>query len=556
MRRGRLEEDCGWGILPQSALDHGEAGKDCGWKPQPREDCGWKPQARRGLARNHPPAGLSGFGKCPTINRAPLLAYRWPMKTLRRSLLCLILLCACGCPATRPPNATSEATSSSSGTENGSSSQPPAIAELRLTVIDDADLAQAIEREWGAISDTRLVIDHVRESDWLAAMRQDDGAGQVDAVIYPSRLLGELVERRRLVPLPQRLQESDLFAAADILPLVRREEIVWGKSTYAVSLGCPTFVLAHPASLAVDAATDVRTWDGFSRWLSGLPEHVQLTLPTARGWAVDLFLARAASDVRASGQVSTLFDFRTMEPLIDRAPYVRALEDLATLMQSRQAPLDLTPADVCDAVLSGSSVGWLWWGPGTKQRDETPATPLRFGPLPGSDQVFSFANDAWQPRRGGEPRLVPLTGLSGRLGSVMQSSRRQRAAWNLLLRVTGVELGARTSAVSRHTAPFRMSQMEQVALWVPAGLDGGAVRGYGEAVRESLVQYACLSSLRLPGQDAYRGPLDDAVRQVLAGEVSAADALADVATRWEAITQSWGRETQRAAYCRGLGIDP
>ncbi len=101
-----------------------------------------------------------------------------------------------------------------------------------------------------------------------------------------------------------------------------------------------------------------------------------------------------------------------------------------------------------------------------------------------------------------------------------------------------------------------MSQMDQVANWVPTGLDGSAAHSYGEAIRESLTSYACLSSLRLPGQDAYRAALDEAVRGVLVGDTSAAEALKTVAMKWEETTELWGREAQRAAYCRGLGIDP
>ncbi len=306
------------------------------------------------------------------------------MKICVRAFVALALLVALGCPATGPDKGAIEGTKLPSDADGVETARPAQLAELHLAVVDDQELARAIEREWEAISDAPLIIHEVNEEEWLATVRRNSRTEQIDAAVYPSRLLGELVERRLLVPLPQRLEEGDLFAAADILPLVRRDEIVWGKSIYAVPLGCPQFVLAYPAAYQVDVETDLNTWDGFARWLGELPADTKLAVPTAAGWAVELFLARAASEVRTAGQVSTLFDFRTMEPLVDRQPYIHALDELAALLRSRQAPLHLTPGEVCDTVLTGASVGILWWGPGARQGDDASAVPLRFRPLPGS----------------------------------------------------------------------------------------------------------------------------------------------------------------------------
>jgi hypothetical protein len=65
-----------------------------------------------------------------------------------------------------------------------------------------------------------------------------------------------------------------------------------------------------------------------------------------------------------------------------------------------------------------------------------------------------------------------------------------------------------------------------------------------------------LFALRIPGRARYLAALDAAVRQTVAGEKSAADALAEAATEWRRITGELGVDAQRKAYRLSLGLEP
>jgi hypothetical protein len=50
--------------------------------------------------------------------------------------------------------------------------------------------------------------------------------------------------------------------------------------------------------------------------------------------------------------------------------------------------------------------------------------------------------------------------------------------------------------------------------------------------------------------------LDEAVRAAIAGSVSPSEALARVASEWNEISDSLGRDAQRKAYVQSIGLRP
>ena len=59
---------------------------------------------------------------------------------------------------------------------------------------------------------------------------------------------------------------------------------------------------------------------------------------------------------------------------------------------------------------------------------------------------------------------------------------------------------------------------------------------------------------RIPGVDQYMAALDVAVRSALQNSVTPSEALVEAARQWEKITDSLGRDSQREAYLKHLGI--
>jgi hypothetical protein len=109
---------------------------------------------------------------------------------------------------------------------------------------------------------------------------------------------------------------------------------------------------------------------------------------------------------------------------------------------------------------------------------------------------------------------------------------------------------------SRATTLFRHSQLRNPELWTDQGLTPEAARQYVEVVEATQSRPTHMPSLRIPGWQRYLKALDVAVHAARSGDRTAAEALAEAVATWQKITEELGREAQRTAYTRSLGLDP
>jgi hypothetical protein len=90
--------------------------------------------------------------------------------------------------------------------------------------------------------------------------------------------------------------------------------------------------------------------------------------------------------------------------------------------------------------------------------------------------------------------------------------------------------------------------------WYDSRLAAGEVRMRGSAVEDALSSERALIVPRVPGIDEYIAALDQKVSAALSVAVPPDQALAEAARKWEEITDARGRDAQRAAYWKHLGI--
>lgn len=483
-------------------------------------------------------------------------AQRLQRKLQRFACAWLMLLGFTGCQPAADTTAQSQTEQTSS---SGTVSRP-----LRVLVVNDENLGLVAQREWLAVSDSPLELSNVSLDTFREQLQSTEAdALQSDVVIYPTAWLGTLAESNRIAPMPRRVQESELFADADILPWVRKGDVAWGETTYAVPLGSVMLTMAarvpQPRT-GEDTPALPKTWKELQTWRGA---DTRVAHPLAAGWAGFSHLARAASYVRSRGQISTLFDYRTMQPLVDSPPFVRALEELAASAKTVPDQIDWTPWDVQQALKDGKcDVGLTWMSPhdaaadskADSMTDEEAATWL-FSEAPGAREVYRASEKKWSTHRDGEIARVPLIGLSGRVGSVLQGSRRQRAAWSFLAKMSADELSTRVSSASQSTGPFRLSHQPARA-WVDRQIESTGARKYSVAVTKAYSRNLVLHALRIPGHEEYLAKLDAAVRSAIQGEGEPVALLKQVAEDWQQITESRGIENQRAAFARNLGMEP
>ena len=479
------------------------------------------------------------------------------MTILRFFILPLLFICGCGGPSEQ---------------ENTTDDDKPAETSgpLSVIVLDDKPLGETVKRQWNAHSEAEVEIQHLSSAEFVAA----ESKPAADVIIYPAGLLGELVEGEWIRPVPDHVLAHPNIDSRDILPLDRGPNVTWGKTVYAFSFGSPSFVLFYRSDLFESMRINVpTTWDEYREIAEKLNDRTRLgesappadqpwsgtAEPLAPGWSSQLLLARAASYVRRRSRYSTLFNYSTMQPLIDREPYVQSLVELQTASQfGPQDTKVLTPHHARQAIQSGECAMAISWPtrPSDEERsDDSKSFPISFAPLPGSRSVYNFADDRWE-KRDDEDMHVPLMAVAGRLGSVMTSARNSRGALNLLARLTDKELGASVAAQSESTTMFRSSQFSRTEAWIDPSLGIDAARQYESVVNQTHKSQIWLYSIRIPGRLEYLRSLDDAAQQVVCNDQDPAQQLKTVAEKWSEVTKSkkHGVEAQRQAYRKGLGL--
>lgn len=446
-----------------------------------------------------------------------------------------------------------------------SADEPP----VRFLVIEDAVLAEEIQRQWELRTDQQIV---VRERRWeeLAAARRL----AADVVIYPAGYLGELTERRLLAPIPSDVIAGPDVGRGDLLPLQRQLETVWGKKTMALSFGSPILVLYYREDVLKALGVSVpQTWEEYQTVISALHARPELAHaeqntddtatksqwvpalePLDAIWSAQLLLARAVGYAKHPEQVATLFEPASMKPRIDSEPFVRALNELA---QSQQGMPDawraLDPGEVRELFHRGHCALALTWPSAKSETSDKTRGAFRIAPLPGSLDVFDPIRREWSVRKNGR-EVALLLGVSGRLGSVTWEAGSPQAAARLLALLTGPEIATAVSARDRDTTLFRESQLARVEQWVERAAPRRAAQDYGDVIRAAQTIRDVVFSPRIPGRTTYLVALANAVRRRLDDGADTAESLAEVARQWERITDSLGRDQQRVAYRRSLGM--
>ena len=447
------------------------------------------------------------------------------------------------------------------------------LLDLHLVVLDDARLARAIESEWNSRSERQLIVSHLKSLEFLESLEVGE-LPRVDLIVYPAALLGELVERQIVTAIPESMMADECLALPDILANLRLREAVWGGQLYASSFGSPTLNLFYRADLFEKLGiSPPTTWseygqiaEEFSRVgnvpageMSESATWFAAAEPLGPSWSGIMLLARAAAYAKHPNNYSTLFRYRSMEPLIAGPPFVRALEELVAAAEfGSPEAAEHTPRDCRRLFVEGQCAMALTWPCHEEEDAQSNLSHIEstaFTELPGSTEVFHIQDARWQERGNLEDPRVSLLVVSGRLISVTTSSRRTSAAFRTMGLLTGSELGSAISPHSDSTMVYRQSQLSDLASWFPFRASSSVVRQYREVVESTQSRVAYLCSLRIPGRSQYMGELDRAVHRALSGEESPGEALAHVAQCWQKITKSLGVEQQSIAYRKSLGLD-
>ena len=467
--------------------------------------------------------------------------------TFRISLLFLLVNCLAGCQF------------------GSSKNQPPEIKKLPLTVcvVGDEDLAQSIRRELAARSDEPIQVDVLTNDEFFHSPRISQ-----DVLIYPPAMMGELIEREWIVPLPKATLEIKSLDIEDVALGIRQTECCWGRTPYALPLGSPVLMLMVRTDLLKQFDLEIpTTWKEYvaavkkihdSEFLKQNDTIAAATLePLDESYLASLWLAHSAPYVQHNENLSTYFDYQTGSARIDTPGFTRGAQELAEVAATiPDAFNSLTPQSTADAFMAGKSVMALGWINKQTLVPNTVPEDIAFAPIPGSTETFQVGADRWTSHRDDKVVSVPLLSTSGMVGSVSVTSSQSIDAANLLAMLTSPDVIPLVSPASRRTTLCRASSLPLAANWMPPSLPGTSLRQYAQVCLTQLQSPSHLSSLRIPNREAYRSVAAEAVRKTIGADEADIETIwQEAAKKWDELAKKQGKSKHTRSYRRSQGID-
>ena len=127
----------------------------------------------------------------------------------------------------------------------------------------------------------------------------------------------------------------------------------------------------------------------------GNPLPVQVVLPTDGPFAAYSLLAISASSVRHRGKLDSVFERKTMTPMISQPPYVKALTALRGLTRQSKGQSIQQAANQFFLGQAAVAIGWpsVGWDCNADNVDETLNDTI-VARLPGSKQCYDVSDEA------------------------------------------------------------------------------------------------------------------------------------------------------------------
>jgi hypothetical protein len=417
---------------------------------------------------------------------------------MRYLFLVLICVISCGCrDAVEPPK------------NDAVIAKPQAAVKLTALVVDDSEIARGIKLlagEWSERSGGELAVSEMTLAEMLAAESL-----AADVVIYPSRQMGTLAMRGWLRPMRSTVLLDPALGWGDFLTTLRDQVARYGNEVLALPLGEKPLVVS---------------WEG------EIPDKFPTTWEQAGGLPVGIagdqdllgeFVARVVAATEPGDRSALFFAPESMDARLTDPQIVQALESMVALGKVEPTKTRLSVDLPSRKAESGAQLA----------------------PLLNANKVYVASLDQWEETEESRPPVV--CGFSGRLASVTSASRNAASAFKLIPWLVGGTNGAQLSQRSDATLWFRVSQTPQAGKW----LEQDDAESW---LTESLSRGDAYLLPRIPGIEEYLAILNAAVKDAVAGKQPAGEALSLAAEKWNALTDKLGRDSQRVAFNRHLGL--
>ena len=459
--------------------------------------------------------------------------------------------------------------------------------EVNLITFTGPQIAEPLQRrapDFQALTGAKVNVVLVPFSDLYQKVLTDvaTGTNAFDAFVFAPQWMVDYIEPGYLEVLTDRVNADEALQWDDVGAFFRDFSSTYKGDIYTIPLDGDFQMVYYRTDVLEELGMDPpETWDDYLA-IAEAANGVDMDGDGEGDFGSCISKKRAAQAfwmitsvwgafIQSQGTAQgAFFDTETFEPLVNNPAMARAFEVYkATTAFGPPDELNLDVGDTRGLFTSGRCALSVDWGDiGTLAIDpETSLVQDKVGAiiLPGSTQVLNRAtgeledcNDELCPYAVNGVNHAPFAAYGGWSGGVNAAADDvvKDAAYDFFSYMAQpAQANVDVTIGKTGFNPYRISQFEDTALWVEAGMSQEAAEDYLGAIEASLASPNMVLDLRVPQNQRYQQVvLDLAVSQYLADEITLEEALQQIYDGWEEITEELGREVQLAAYQATLGV--
>jgi multiple sugar transport system substrate-binding protein len=408
------------------------------------------------------------------------------------------------------------------------------------------------------------------------------GTNSIDGMVFAPQWMGDYIEPGYLEDLTDRVKADSALQWDDVAPFFRNFSATYNGKTYTIPLDGDFQMVYYRSDLLEKAGLNPpKTWDDYIEIAKtfhgqdlngdGKADYGSCIAKKRNAQSYWMIISVAAGFLQSQGTAQgAFFNTEDMSPLVNNEAFGKALDLYAAT--TKYGPPDEINLDVgdtrglfttgrCALSVDWGDIGTLAIDPATSKVQDKVGAVI----LPGSSQVLDRAsgklvdcNAERCPYATDGINHAPFAAFGGWSGAVNANSsdavkdavydffsymsQPAQANEDVTIGITGFN-------------PYRISQFENLDLWLKAGMSEAAAKNYLGAIADSLNSPNMVLDLRVPQNQRYEQiVLDTAISRMLAGEIDRDQAMADIETGWNEITDELGKDEQLAAYKATLGI--
>lgn len=459
--------------------------------------------------------------------------------------------------------------------------------EATVMTFSGPQIAEPLQRrapDFKALTGATINVVTVPFSDLYSKLLTDfaTGTNSIDGMVFAPQWMVDYIEPGYLEDLTDQVNADADLAWDDVAPFFRDFSATYNGQIYTIPLD-GDFQMVYYRSDLLDAAglEPPATWEDYLEIAKtfhgqdlngdGKADYGSCIAKKRNAQSYWMIISVAAGFLQSQGtSQGAFFNTDDMSPLVNNEAFGRALEIYgATTQYGPPDEINLDVGDTrglfttgrCALSIDWGDIGTLAIDPATSKVQDLVGAVI----LPGSRQVLDRASgklvdcDAERcPHAVDGINHAPFAAFGGWSGAVnAASSDEVKAAVYDFFSYMSQPAQANQDVTIGITGfnPYRVSQFENLDLWLEAGMSKAAAENYLGAIADSLNSPNMVLDLRIPQNQRYEQiVLDTAIHRMLAGEITKEEAMAGIEAGWNETTEELGADEQAAAYKATLGL--